>query len=115
VTRQTGRQQVAVALIASSSADWVQARCARLPMFLWHSTILPGWWTVSCVRHASKTASPIRINSSTWLSSNVPFHHWRPFLLCHCRACLEQFACRCHIGPVAVSFQATAGDRTVPS
>ena len=32
-----------------------------------------------------------------------------------CRARLEQFACRCHIGPVAVSFQATAEDRTVPS
>ena len=52
-------------------------------------------------------------NSSTWRSSNAPFHHCRPFLLCRCRARLEQFACRCHIGPVAVSFQATAEDRTV--
>jgi len=50
-----------------------------------------------------------------WRSSNAPFHHWRPFLLCCCRARLEQFACRCHIGPVAVSFQATAEDRTMPS
>jgi len=50
-----------------------------------------------------------------WRSSNAPFHHWRPFLLCCCRARLEQFACRCHIGPVAVSFQANAEDRTMPS
>jgi len=50
----------------------------------------------------------------TTLLITVPFHHWRPFFLCRCRARLEQFACRYHIGPVAVSFQATAEDRTVP-